>query len=473
MQKNILLVEDDASLKSAIQNFLSRFKTYRVTSVSDMRSAKIELQTQHYDLILSDIMMPNGSGLELLESLNTLSVKPAFILMTGYGTIEQSVKAVKWGAYDFLEKPFELEKLKSVVESALEDQKKFQPLPHHPQDDSYVFQNSGKVLITKNPQMLELVENLKKIASSKATVLIQGESGTGKEVLASMIHYYSPRRDNPFVAINCAALPDNLLESELFGHEKGSFTGAIQRHIGKFETANGGTILLDEISEMSLNMQTKLLRVLQEREIYRIGGSKPIPLNIRVIASTNRDLFRYMSEGHFREDLFYRINVVPVIVPALRHRGQDVLILANHFLKEFAELHERPEVVLDEMAQQKILHLSWHGNVRELRNAMERATLIGHFNFKDFENQNSRLNLAPIHESSGHMSTHWSNPDVDDAKKTLAEVEQIHIKKILKQCQGNRTQAAKQLGISLRTLRNKLKLYSQDAESNLDIEAEV
>jgi transcriptional regulator with PAS, ATPase and Fis domain len=309
--------------------------------------------------------------------------------------------------------------------------------------------------VTKNVKMLELIESIKKVAASKATVLIQGESGTGKEVIANMIHNFSPRRSKMFVAINCAALPDNLLESELFGHEKGAFTGAIQRQIGKFELSDGGTILLDEISEMSLNMQTKLLRVLQECEVYRIGGNKSIPLNLRVIASTNRDLYKYMKDGYFREDLYYRINVIPVHVAPLRERGEDVIVLANHFLDYFAHTHDRERMPLDELARYKILNYPWYGNVRELRNAMERAVLVGSFEQICGEISRRSMDLRTI-APQGRAEEESTEPFTD---MTLDEVEKRVILETLRRCSGNRTRTAEKLGISLRTLRNKLKAF--------------
>jgi len=326
-QKNILLVEDDVSLRFAIESFLAQQNDLNVKSVGDIETAKKELRKSEYDVVLSDIKMPGGSGYDLLEYIKTNHEKILMVLMTAYGTIEQAVSAMKNGAYDFIVKPFQLTTLEHVIRMTLQDKNNIkvqQTRKDLTESDQVGDQNkhANQSFITNNKKIEELIQNIKKIAASKATVLIQGESGTGKEVLANMIHEHSPRGKNAFIAINCAALPDNLLESELFGHEKGSFTGAIQRQIGKFEVSDGGTILLDEISEMSLSMQTKLLRVLQECEVYRIGGNKPIPLNLRVIASTNRDLYRYMKEGNFREDLYYRINVIPIHVPALRERGE-------------------------------------------------------------------------------------------------------------------------------------------------------
>lgn len=468
-RKTILLVEDDHSLRNAIEAFLSKNNEYAVKAVSDVLSAKAELQAHEYDLVLSDVKMPGGSGFDLLEFVQAQNLGTVFILMTAYGTIEQAVSAMKAGAYDFIVKPFQLTTLENVVRSALVDRENILHQKTGSEDDQ--FQGGEKAFISKNPKILSLIENLKKVANSKATVLIQGESGTGKEVLARMIHHHSPRRHKPFVAINCAALPDNLLESELFGHEKGSFTGAIQRQIGKFEHSDGGTILLDEISEMSINMQTKLLRVLQECEIYRIGGNKPIPLNLRVIASTNRDLYKYMKEGNFREDLYYRINVIPIMVPPLRERGNDVLVIAEHYLEEFTKIHDRNRLSLDELARHRILNHPWHGNVRELRNAMERAILVGNFDQVGCEDSDKAPAsiLDSVAQNSGNMGGNLSVTDPASSDMTLDEIEKRVIFETLRRCEGNRTRTAEKLGISLRTLRNKLKAFKIQEQEGIVI----
>lgn len=471
-RKAILLVEDDGSLRNAIEAFLSKNSEYLIKAVADVLSAKSELLAKEYDLVLSDVKMPGGSGFDLLEFVQTQNQTTVFILMTAYGTIEQAVAAMKAGAYDFIVKPFQLTTLENVVRSALTDQENLIRQTINSEADQ--FKDGEKSFITKNTKMLSLLDNLKKVASSKATVLVQGESGTGKEVLARMIHHYSPRRNKAFVAINCAALPDNLLESELFGHEKGSFTGAIQRQIGKFEVSDGGTILLDEISEMSINMQTKLLRVLQECEIYRVGGNKPIPLNLRVIASTNRDLYTYMKEGHFREDLYYRINVIPIMVPPLRERGNDVLVIAEHFLDEFAQLHDRARLMLDELARYKILNHPWQGNVRELRNAMERAILVSNFDQVGTVDPNKIPTsiLDSVAQNSGslqhsHINSHTITAGGPDM--TLGEIEKRVIFETLRRCGGNRTRTAEKLGISLRTLRNKLKAFKIQEQDGISL----
>lgn len=476
-EKHVLLVEDDVSLRLAIESFLSQQGDLHIKAVKSGDLAIKELEKNHYDIILSDVQMPGTNGYELLEHVKKLKGdQTLMILMTAYGTIEQAVKAMKNGAYEFIVKPFQLSTLENVLRSALQDRKKMlelaasQPVTKNKSSEvaaSVVPTSTNKEFVTKDSKMVDLIDNLKKVAASKATVLIQGESGTGKEVLANMIHNFSPRSDKPFIAINCAALPDNLLESELFGHEKGSFTGAIQRQIGKFELSDGGTILLDEISEMSLNMQTKLLRVLQECEVYRIGGNKPIPLNLRVIASTNRDLYSYMKEGHFREDLYYRINVIPIFVPPLRDRGEDVIVLAKHFLEEFAVIHDRPRIELDELARYKILNSPWQGNVRELRNSMERAILVG--NFDQIVSEELARNVATVSTTNQADAPIRDSSDILPAGEELSldQVEKRVIFETLRRCKGNRTKTAEKLGVSLRTLRNKLKAYRQEEEQQM------
>ncbi len=458
-EKKILLVEDDETLRGAIESFLKRLH-FQVKSFNNVEMALKELGDD-FDVVLSDVMMPGMSGYDLLKFIRTKFPQIPLILMTAFGSIEKAVDAMKNGAYDFLVKPFSLNVLETAINAALLDRQTIVKHDKPAIDDGVLFQSSvtsrvglkkvSERFFTKNSRMLEIIENLKRVASSKATVLIQGESGTGKELIARMIHEFSPRLDRIFVAINCAAMPDTLLESELFGHEKGSFTGAVARQIGKFELSNNGTILLDEISEMSLGMQTKLLRVLQECEIYRVGGVKPIPLNLRVIATTNRDLYQYMKEGNFREDLFYRLNVIPITMPPLRERGEDVLMLAQEFIEEFSVLHARTPLVIDEGVRQILLTHPWHGNIRELRNAMERAVLVGDFEvLEEGGNNSSKIDIA-LQDGEGIQIL----PGM-----TLNDVEKRAIMATLDHCAGNRTKTAQVLGISLRTLRNKLKSYN-------------
>jgi len=454
--KKIVLVEDDDTLRGAIETFLTRLK-FSVKAFSSVEPAINEID-ESTEIILSDVMMPGLSGFDLLKFIKKKHPAIPLILMTAFGTVEKAVDAMKNGAYDFLIKPFSLNVLETAINAALLDR---QPILRRDaqknEDNLYQSAITTRVglkkiserFFTRNNKMIEIIDSLKRVATSKATVLIQGESGTGKELIARMIHEFSPRSERIFVAINCAAMPDTLLESELFGHEKGAFTGAVARQVGKFELSNNGTILLDEISEMSLTMQTKLLRVLQECEIYRVGGIKPIPLNIRVIATTNRDLYKYMKEGNFREDLYYRLNVIPITVPPLRERGSDVLFMAQEFIQEFAILHGRAPLAFDEANKQKIANHPWQGNVRELRNAMERAILVGDFDVLED-------NVTAVSDGVDQVSD--DRIEINTGLN-LEEIEKRAILATLSKNNQNKTKTAAVLGISLRTLRNKLKTY--------------
>ncbi|MBX7149781.1 sigma-54 dependent transcriptional regulator [bacterium] len=469
--KKVLLIEDDQTLRAAIETFLKRIRI-DVVSFSQVDQAVREINDS-VDIILSDVMMPGLTGYDLLSYVSKNYPHIPIILMTGHGSIEKAVEVMKKGAYDFLVKPFSLNVLETALNAAfLDRQTRFDTNTSSANELAQGDFLNARVglkrvserFISNNPKMREIIENLKRIAPSKATVLIQGESGTGKELIAKMIHEFSPRSQRIFVAINCAAMPDTLLESELFGHEKGAFTGAVNRQIGKFELSNNGTILLDEISEMSLTMQTKLLRVLQECEIYRVGGVKPIALNLRVVATTNRDLFQYTKDGNFREDLYYRINVIPIVMPPLRERGDDVVLLAGEFLKEFAVLHGREVLPLEEQIKKKIKSHPWYGNVRELRNAMERAVLVGDFdvlNEAEPPQAEPNTNKAPVSDATQELL---------GGNLTLGEIEKRVILKTLESCEGNRTKTAQKLGISLRTLRNKLKSYEEGGTGMEDAE---
>lgn len=470
-QKHLLLVEDDIPLRIAIESYLGQQEHLEIKCVKSLEAAKRALEKSHFDVILWDVKMPGSVGFDLLEYVRQRHLSCPVVLMTANATIEKAVNAIKMGAYDFIVKPFKLDTIQNVICAALLDAGKISRLSTTlslpAEGERAHAEKFRKAFIARDQHMRKLLTHLEKVAASKATVLIQGESGTGKELLARMIHESSPRRDKPFIAINCAALPDTLLESELFGHEKGSFTGAIQRHIGKFELSDGGTIFLDEISEMSLNMQTKLLRVLQECEIYRVGGSGPIPLNLRVVTSTNRELFRYMKAGHFREDLYYRVNVIPLTVPPLRARGNDVICLAEHFLCEFAAIHNKPLIELDEKVRHKIRNYPWYGNVRELRNFMERAILIGNFDQIVGEDLVPERQKAPEIFKAADGQSVPQKFGRDTVNMSLSDVEKGVICETLRRFNGNRTRTAEQLGISLRTLRNKLKTFK--AQDEVDI----
>ncbi len=362
----VLVADDDPQMQLAIQASLIR-AGHEVTVVEDGQKAFESIEAEEFDVIVSDQRMPEMTGQELLAKLEENGIEIPFIMITAHGTITQAVEAMQLGASDFIPKPFSADELLRVVERVVT------PEMQACRSSKSSKGAMGRPIVTNDPVMIRVLEVCESVARSDATVLVQGESGTGKELIARLIHNASPRVHQPFVAVNCAALPDSLLESELFGHEKGAFTGAQTRKIGKFELAQGGTILLDEISEMELALQAKLLRVLQEREVDRVGGKDPVSIDVRVVATTNRNLEEMVNQGKFRADLYYRLNVIPVTLPALRDRKGDVALLTRHFMNKFLgkkapALPEQMLAVLD--------GYHWPGNVRELQNAVERASIL-------------------------------------------------------------------------------------------------
>jgi len=446
MRKNsILIVEDDPDLGRTLFEGLA--KEGNVIHLAQSAEEALRLFVQKaFDLVISDVKLPDLDGLQLLESIKNKSVHTPVIMMTGFGTVQNAVAAMKKGAFEYLLKPFSLNIMDQVVEKALENNSVKQEVNLEPLDLSAF----SMPIVTKDRKMLEILELCKRVAPTKATLLIQGESGTGKELFARFVHRHSQRNQGFYVAVNCASLPESLLESELFGHEKGAFTGAVGKKLGKFELAHRGTILLDEISEMNTLLQAKILRVLQENEVDRIGGRQPIPVDIRVIATTNRNLETCIEKGEFREDLYYRLNVISMKLPPLRERTDDIELLAQYFLKQFAEIHGKPMHSLSENALSWLKKQEWRGNVRELKNTIERAVLISServLTLQDFGSEelvNPEENLAE-----------------DSSTLSLRNMEKKLIFRALEKTNGNRTHAAKILGISIRTLRNKLSEYKQ------------
>jgi two-component system response regulator FlrC len=433
----ILVVEDDSALAQALTDTLS-LSGYEVVNATDGEQALARLDRDQVDMVLTDVQMRPMDGRALLRNLRTRFHELPVLVMTAYGTVEQAVEAIKLGAVDYLAKPFEVDDLIDKVERYL-------PRRHH----------EGGQMVADDLRSRELVELAGRVAASDATVMIGGESGTGKEVLARYIHCHSARADGPFIAINCAAIPDNMLEAVLFGYEKGAFTGALRASAGKFEQAQGGTLLLDEISEMSLSLQAKLLRVLQEREVERLGGREMIQLDVRVLATSNRHLREEVAAGRFREDLFYRLNVFPLTVPALRERPRDILPLARHLIGRHLRSGEAmPEITPE--AESRLLAHRWSGNVRELDNLMQRALIL--------------CNDECIHASDIHFGAADGDtpaiapamPGADEAQgkgrltDDLRSVEEQIILDALRNGNGSRKQAAEILGISPRTLRYKL-----------------
>ncbi|MDH5632743.1 MAG: sigma-54 dependent transcriptional regulator [Gammaproteobacteria bacterium] len=434
--KIILVVEDDQSLREAICDTLEA-EAYCVSLAHDGESALEVLSCSRPDLVITDVQMDPMDGFTLLHHMSRRYPDIPVLMMTAYGDIPQAVSAMQAGAVNFLAKPFEVDMLIDQVNMTLSS---------GPAQDS-----AEHRFICEDDATRQLLALVSRAAVTDTTILITGESGTGKEVLARYIHNHSPRADKPFVAVNCAAIPENMLESILFGHEKGAFTGAVQTQQGKFEQAQGGTLLLDEISEMPLALQAKLLRVLQERELERLGGKQTISLDVRVLATSNRNMKQFVRSGMFREDLYYRLNVFPVSMPPLRERRADILPVARSLLARHAERSMMTIPGIDEAAQQRLLTHSWAGNVRELENVIQRALIL---------QQGGTITADDLHFESGDLPVTEiaSAKAVDsvDLPAGLREQEQTTILQALESVHGNRKSAAERLGISQRTLRYKL-----------------
>ena len=459
VRENILVVDDEPDMRDALTAALRREGLCISTAANGVEALE-KVQGQSFDLIITDVRMPRMGGLALLQELKRTSPTQPVIMMTGYGRIEDAVEAMKAGAFDYLLKPFSLEDLKAVVTKALTPSHTparafIEPSRQEEQEYLEVSGNIERPIVTEDPRLLQVLDLAKEAASSKATVLIQGESGTGKEVLARYIHANSPRSAQPFVAVNCAAIPEGLLESELFGHEKGAFTGAVTKQVGKFEWAHRGSILLDEISEMPLPLQAKLLRVLQEHEIERVGARKPVPVDLRIIATTNRRLKDHTAAGKFREDLYYRLNVIPLNIPPLRERKGDIPALIEHFIRKHSRGSNHPLPRMSQDTIQHFLHYDWPGNIRELENMVERWLVL---------HQGGFLTTSHLFLNEGAAAL----PPASLGKPSMSvrEMERALIMETLQAMNGNRTQAAKVLGISLRTLRNKLREYQGGSRIN-------
>jgi len=443
----ILVVDDDTAHRTMLSALIGGWG-YEVSEADDGSTAIAEVRKKPYDLVLMDVRMLKVSGTEALREIKSFNPAVPVIIMTAYSSVESAVSAIKDGAYDYLTKPLDFDKLKLSLERAMEH-------INLKEENRLLKENLGisfdrRNIIGRSSAMTKLLETVALVAPSEATVLITGESGTGKELIAGAIHFNSGRKDGPFVKINCAAITDTLLESELFGHEKGSFTGAERRKEGRFIQANGGSILLDEISEMPLAMQVKLLRVLQEREITRVGGENAVKTDVRVIAATNRDLKEMVNSGAFREDLYYRLNVVSLNTPPLRERREDIPLLAQNYLAIFAGKNRKKIKGFTPEAMDGIVKYVWPGNVRELMNAVERAVVLARADYldeKDFPAIQSDLpeSMSPQPEYTLNVP--------------LEEVEKATILKSLDSLKGNKSETARRLGITRRTLHKKLKKY--------------
>jgi two-component system response regulator HydG len=445
--KTILVADDEKAHRLMLRAHLER-ESFDVIEASDGQDAIIKVGERIVDLVLMDIRMPVIDGMEALTKIKKLNPSIPVIIMTAYGSIGSAVEALKSGAEDYLTKPLDMDELIFKVKKALRYRQLEEEnvLQKERLGTRFDFSN----IIGKSPKMRELFETLSMVAPTEATILLLGESGTGKELVANAIHQNSPRRERPYIKVNCAALPETLLESELFGHEKGAFTGAIDKKKGRFELADGGTIFLDEIGEMSLPTQTKILRVLQEREFEAVGGTKSIKVNVRVIAATNKQLEQEVSKGRFREDLYYRINVVPITIPPLRERSADIPLLAEHFLRIYSKKNKRAIKGFDPGVMQAFMQHSWPGNVRELENIVERMVIMSKGDAVALDDLPAAL--ANLQQEEGRTPSPTS----------LKDVERETIVKTLQQQGGNRTKAAAILGITRKTLQNKIKEYGID-----------
>ncbi len=475
VNKNILIVDDDDNMREAMKETVLRLNINVDTAENGRKG--FEMATKKvYDLIISDMRMPEIDGLSMFEMLKATGIKTPVCFVTAYGSVTGAVEALKIGAYDYILKPFSPEVIEELIRRTFELSdaaagEKVQQEHDHNQ----------KGTVYKSAYMEHVFSLAKDVAESEATVLITGESGTGKEVLARFIHENSGHAKGPFVAVNCAAIPENLIESELFGYEKGAFTGAVNKKLGKFETADGGTILLDEIGEIPIHLQAKLLRVLQEKEVERLGALKPSKINTRVLATTNRNLKEMSQEGTFREDLYYRLNVISMELPPLRDRKEDVADLSSFFIKKYSEINKKAVKPLSDDALKALQSYDWPGNVRELEHTIERAVVLSKTNeitSKDlflhgitiagFKSKPETENIVEEKEEVKKTADTSSDESMGGTVgRTIADVEQELILKTLQDVAGNRTKAAEILGITVRTLRNKLNEYR---DMGIDVE---
>ncbi len=456
MQRRILVVEDNETSRQSLKKLLET-ESLTVDVAGDGTEALQALGKHAYSLVLTDVKMPEVGGLELIQAIQQRGLPVTVIVMTGHGSIDEAVRAMRLGAYDFLTKPLDADRLRLAVDRAL-NQRSLQDELLQLREllrERYSYQN----IVTKDPRMLAALDLVQQVAGAPSSVLIQGETGTGKELIARAIHQMSPRQDRPFVAVNCAALPETLLESELFGHEKGAFTGAIGQRAGRFELAHGGTLFLDEVGDVPASMQAKLLRVLQERCFERVGGAKTIEVDVRVITATHRSLKQMAEQGKFREDLYYRLNVVRIDLPPLRERPEDVPLLATYFAQKYARVGQPPKNIAPEALQLLAQH-RWPGNIRELENAIEQASITAADGTIRVENLPTEI--AGQGEAKFPFAVDLDRPMQEVVAEIATKVEKRYLRKALKRCRGNIGRCATLCGMSRRNLTYKLAKYKLD-----------
>jgi two-component system response regulator AtoC len=454
MKHSILIVEDDINTLNGLADILTE-EDFEVSKAKNAKQALGSVRKNFYNIILMDYLLPDQDGLELSKTILQEQLETKIIMMTAFGTVKNAVNALKLGIYDYLTKPVDLDELLIIIRRAIKEQNlisenvalKFKLT------QIYRFEN----IIGVSGKMQEVFQKVIKVANTDATVLLRGESGTGKELIARAVHYQSHRKENALVEINCASIPENLLESELFGHEKGAFTGAYKMKKGKFEIAHQGTIFLDEIGDLPLGLQAKLLRVLQERKFARVGGVENIEVNVRLIAATNSDLEKIIEEKKFREDLYYRLNVVPIFIPPLRERVEDIGVLTDYFIRKYSEKNKRKLVGISDSARHLLMNYEWPGNIRELENAIENAIIMCE---KDIiEPKDLPGYLQASEKSKKDIEIAVSQGNHLGFKERLELYEKEIIRQALDETNGNKTKAAKKLGFTLRTLRNKVNKY--------------
>ena len=449
--KRILIVDDEESFRHMLSVILIK-EGYEVDTSSNGEEGLQKASASPFDQILCDIRMPRMDGLVFLREIKKTGAETTVIMMSAYGTVDTAIEAMKLGAYDYISKPFKPDEIILTLRKSEEREqlRRENQLLRKEVGKEYSFEN----IVSKNEKMQKMFDVIKKVSQYKSTVLISGESGTGKELVARALHYNSDRSQSPFIAVNCGAIPENLLESELFGHAKGAFTDAIRTKKGLFEEADGGTLFLDEIGELPGQLQVKLLRVLQEGEIRRIGESKPIQIDVRIVAATVKDLSKEVNEGHFREDLFYRLNVLPIHIPPLRERKEDIPLLIQHFIGKYNQTMNKNVADVDHNAMDTLMNYKWYGNVRELENTIERAIVLSEKN--NIELENLPIEIQNFKEE---FQLEVLSEEEYSIKKASKSLEVNLIKKALRRTKGNHTHAARLLEISHRALLYKIKEY--------------
>ena len=453
----LLLVEDKNELRAMLRKALERCG-YTVDEAPDGSAAIQKIRARRYLLVITDLKMPGASGLDVLRETKHADATIPVILLTAFGSVEEAVTAMKEGAFDFLQKPVDLDHLKLLVQRAARQQELLRE--NLLLREEYTARYGFPRIVGEHAAIREISQQIQRIAATDSTALLLGESGTGKELFARAIHHLSNRREQPFVALNCAAIPEGLVENELFGHERGAFTGAGARKVGKMDLAHHGTLFLDEIGELPLAIQAKLLRVLEERRFERVGGTQLIEVDVRIVVATNRDLQKLMQDKLFREDLYFRISAVPITIPALRDRGNDVLMLAEYFLEKFSREFAKPGLELSPDAKQRLLEYRWPGNVRELQNTLERAVILADgltIRANGLQLLSPKPDVQTLPDGMLPEKFSWDGSLEEVTQRATGHVERVLLESTLRDCQWNKTRAAERLGVSPKTLLAKIR----------------